>query len=271
MSLPVRPNVLDHLVFLCADLNAVAANFTAAGFTVQNGGTHADGRTENMLLVLRDGVYIELIAFVDSSKKHSHFWADKLPGWIDWACLGVKRGETGIEEFYDEPIDGGRLLADGTRIQWSVSFPHKHYPRGSIPFYCGDKTPRKLRVPDSLEHTNGVQGVKALTLLCNDTALQASVFLYSSILRQLPQVQSEKHAIFQLESPLHKSIELLLRTPQNSDEEKKVMVNNGDIIHQVELYGDAVIIYLSIADETTQVDLSAKPHVSSVFILSNDL
>lgn len=187
-------------------------------------------------------MYIELIAFVDSSNKATHFWGDKQPGWIDWACLGVKRNETGIEEFYDEPVDGGRVLPDGTHIEWTVSFPHRHYPRGSIPFYCGDKTSRELRVPAWSEHTNGVNGVKGLTLLCNETALQASVLLYSSILRQAPKEQSEKDAVFVLESPSQTSVELRLRTPQTNDEEERVLANNGDAVYQVELYGCAAKI-----------------------------
>lgn len=40
------------------------------------GGKHADGKTENKLILFRDGTYLELIAFVndDPEKRKGHWW-----------------------------------------------------------------------------------------------------------------------------------------------------------------------------------------------------
>ncbi|TIC22607.1 hypothetical protein E3Q12_02574 [Wallemia mellicola] len=220
-------NILDHL-----------SEFVEAGFTVIDGGKHADGITENALIVLSDGVYIELIAYIHGVTKSDHFWGDKKPGWIDYACLGVKEQETGIEEFYEKPIHGGRTLSDGRKAQWVVSFPIKRYPRGSVPFYCQDKTPREIRVPSNKsEHSNNVKRVKSLILLCNETALKASVLLYNSILQQLPHHQSEQKVVYKLKSPANSQIELILRTPVSPEEEAHVFANHGDCIQSIEVEG----------------------------------
>ena len=44
--------VLDHVVILVAELEAAIANYSALGFAVQRGGTHADGATHNALVGL---------------------------------------------------------------------------------------------------------------------------------------------------------------------------------------------------------------------------
>jgi hypothetical protein len=55
---------LDHLVIRVEDLEQTITDFDSLGFTVQRGGTHADGSTHNALIGLADGSYFELIAFL---------------------------------------------------------------------------------------------------------------------------------------------------------------------------------------------------------------
>lgn len=89
-------------------------------------------------------------------RRDGHPWAVKPPGWIDYAFLGNgshtrrisdiinKRAEedaSGVE-YYGE-LDGGRERPDGQILKWLISFPKT---RGTLPFFCGDVTPRKLRV-----------------------------------------------------------------------------------------------------------------------------
>lgn len=38
---------------------------------------------------------------------------------------------------------GGRTRQDGVRLEWLISAPHGQDP---LPFFCGDITPRNLRV-----------------------------------------------------------------------------------------------------------------------------
>lgn len=136
------------------------------------GGEHADGLTSNALVVLSDGVYLELIAFThdvayyasdsapDSAallqKRKDHWWARKSPGWIDWANLGYDQDLAdhinsrakidGVEVSYQQPIEGGRTKPDGDVLRWRVTFPALELGRGGVPFFCEDLTPRERRV-----------------------------------------------------------------------------------------------------------------------------
>ncbi|KAK7464143.1 hypothetical protein VKT23_006308 [Stygiomarasmius scandens] len=64
--------------------------------SVLPGGQHADGLTENALIILADGIYLELISFIhppefygppqspERQRRDNHWWAHKTPGWIDF-------------------------------------------------------------------------------------------------------------------------------------------------------------------------------------------
>jgi hypothetical protein len=148
------------------------------------GGTHESGFTENCLVVchnppptaaykfvyqiFQDGVYLELISFTHSP---SHYppssperreredipWASKLPGWVDFAFLGDsttsiskiindRAREDGSEVHYLPEINGGRETPDGKVLKWLISAPDTGLETGSVPFFCGDLTPRAWRV-----------------------------------------------------------------------------------------------------------------------------
>lgn len=111
MSCPAP--ALDHLIHLhpsVSSLESSIALYSSLGFLVTRGGNHADLLTTNALIVLPDGVYIELIAFLDyespgldragetreqwQARREQHWWSAKQDGWIDW-CLagGVEDGQ----------------------------------------------------------------------------------------------------------------------------------------------------------------------------------
>ena len=169
------PATLDHIIILLPSLTNLPQSLTT-NFTITPGGTHGDGLTANVLIPLRSGTYLELIAFTaaaprGSAARASHWWGDMPEGSIvDW-CLGgfppplpaaaaaPKAGHAGIDEAAGEEEDeevpvayaasqrGGRLRPDGVRVEWSVTFPVPALRRGSVPFWCADLTPRALRVP----------------------------------------------------------------------------------------------------------------------------
>ena len=116
-----------------------------------------------------DGVYLELISFTHPVshyppgsparvKRDSNPWASRSPGWIDFAFLGNgsrsesiahvinQRGrEEGSGVRYEAEQDGGRTRPDGKVLKWLISAPQVE-KRGVLPFFCGDVTPRSLRV-----------------------------------------------------------------------------------------------------------------------------
>jgi catechol 2,3-dioxygenase-like lactoylglutathione lyase family enzyme len=179
------PLSLDHLVILVRDLEQAIAHFDSLGFTVQQGGTHADGATHNALIGFADGSYFELIAFLKDAPQHRWWdtWQRHGEGWVDFALLpesvaatfGAAR-ERGLH--YAGPIDGGRVRPDGARLEWQIGTA----PARDLPFLCADITPRDLRVaPGEVRtHRNGVNGVSGVTIAVRD--LQASVARYQALL-----------------------------------------------------------------------------------------
>ncbi len=176
---------LDHIVILVEELEAAIAHYSALGFTVQRGGTHADGATHNALVGFADGSYLEIIAFLRPAPEH-RWWryaAKGHQGFVDFALLPHDTGEVvraaqarGLA--YQGPIEGGRVRLDGQRLVWQTGTP----PTVELPFLCGDVTPRALRVVegDVRVHANGVTGVASLSVVVQD--LDASVARYAALL-----------------------------------------------------------------------------------------
>lgn len=104
-----EPPELDHIVHLVSPgkLEEAIQQYSQLGFGVERGGVHADGLTQNALIVLTDGVYIELIEFLEKplkehgkgeetlqewkQRKSKHWWWDRKVGWIDWCLRGGKQ------------------------------------------------------------------------------------------------------------------------------------------------------------------------------------
>ena len=181
------PLTLDHLVILVPELDTAITDYRTLGFTVQPGGTHADGVTHNALVVFADGSYLELIAFL---RPHpGHRWGGPAArghrGYVDFALLpdsvaAVVADAAGRGLAYQGPLDGGRLRPDGERLAWQIGTP----PTPELPFLCGDTTARTLRVPEGAvrQHPNGVTGVACVTVAVAD--LETSLARYSALLGQ---------------------------------------------------------------------------------------
>jgi Glyoxalase-like domain len=183
--------LLDHIVILVSHqvLNDLP-DWLTRELTILTGGEHADGLTENKLVIFEDGSYIELIAFVDGvdpERRQENPWGRKLEGTIiDWAHTlsdvsafssvqeRVRRAKVGV--IYSDPIPGGRVRPDGTELKWAVAAPKadgsstspKSVERGEMPFWCLDRTPRRLRVPhevtSNIIHPCGAIGVASITV-----------------------------------------------------------------------------------------------------------
>lgn len=179
-----RPSVKESL--------ALAKQY---GFVAHGGGSHADGVTENVLISLADGVYLELISFVEpppnEQARKSHWWNDKNDGLIDWACAGQDQEkhlqQMGGEEAYNPPKEGGRMTKEGKEIKWRVTFPATE-PRGRLPFMCDDLTPREWRVPEPQQHANGAIAIKSITLLSKPTRMSR---LYNPLVTVLGRMSEE--------------------------------------------------------------------------------
>lgn len=167
----------DHAIIAVQDLQRAKEDYTDMGFTVLDGGEHADGATHNALICFEDGTYLELLALTgrpsNSPKVASYAdWLAKGGGLIGYALLsddleadvkalranGIKVGDIQT---------GGRMTMDGVELKWkSASLD------GTIsPFFIEDVTPRENRVPndvDAITHPNQISGVVEVGLLVGD-------------------------------------------------------------------------------------------------------
>lgn len=192
--------ILDHVVILVP--SQVLENlplWLVNHLAVLPGGQHADGLTKNKLIIFEDGVYIELIAFVDGidpERRNGHRWGRRSEGQIvDWAFTLVPEGPGDPEEqfpaiqgrvrdahagfTYSDLVPGGRTTPDGIELRWAVSAPQsanndetEYEPTldgGELPFWCLDRTPRRLRVPfhspENVQHPCGAVGLGAVEIL----------------------------------------------------------------------------------------------------------
>lgn len=182
---------IDHIVIRVRDLEQTIADYVELGFTVQRGGTHADGATHNALIGFQDGSYFELIAFLRDAPEHRWWDADNRTGdgLVDFALLPESvtavvdaARQRGLS--YEGPIAGGRLRPDGERLEWQLGRP----ATPDLPFLCGDVTPRHLRVAEGEVrlHRNGVRGISGLNIAVRD--FDTSVSRYRALLGEALQV-----------------------------------------------------------------------------------
>lgn len=169
---------IDHIVVLVDDLAAASADWTRAGFTVTQGGTHAAGLTHNALVAFADGSYFELIAFFNPERQQEHRWWPRVAdgeGLIDYALLSddlandasAARGH-GLA--LAGPEEGGRQRPDGQRIEWKSMMLGRGIGEPTLPFVIEDVTPRALRVPggEATRHARGVTGIAGLILVTDN-------------------------------------------------------------------------------------------------------
>ncbi|KAF9459107.1 glyoxalase-like domain-containing protein [Collybia nuda] len=251
-------NRLDHIVHLAppASVQETSELFRELGFTVLTGGTHEDGLTANALVVFPTGSYFELISFTEPisayppgsperKKRDNHRWAKNQPGWVDYGFLGngsqterisdiintraAKNGYT--NPLYDPEFHGGRKNPDGETLEWLITSANTK--SGSeywkmLPFFCGDITPRRLRVPmdppSNTQHQNAAVGLAHIRLL----ALRDSV---PAVSRQLTYVVgNEPNLVGSSLGPTYSwdidtgddalPCRLILGRPENNEEEE---------------------------------------------------
>lgn len=170
---------LDHVVIAVADLDAAVSDYRALGFTVYPGGVHHGGVSHNALVIFADGSYFELIAYRQAAPD-VRWWqvlSKAGEGFVDFALL-PQNAERDAEAARSRGLDlvgptaGGRLRLDGERLNWQIVRPKTT----DLPFWCGDVTPRNLRVPEGAmrNHANGVSGVASLQIAVSDVATTAA-------------------------------------------------------------------------------------------------
>jgi hypothetical protein len=130
-----------------------------------------------------DGTYLELISFTHPEShypssspshdaRHNHPWANKPNGWLAYAFLGAPHAlprlsavlntrleAAGSDTRYEPEVPGGRMRPDSVEVKWEITTPTRWEEKkgtSRLPFFCGDVTPRELRVraPVSVSNVN---------------------------------------------------------------------------------------------------------------------
>ncbi len=196
---------IDHVVIRVNDVAQASADYEALGFTVVQGGEHADGLSHNALIAFEDGSYLELIAFKgEVPESHLFYRSDAKEGLVTYAVLPSNitadieaARRRGLE--IEGPIPGGRVRPDGQRLEWQLGIPHTH----DLPFLCADVTPRELRVPvgEARRHRNGIIGIGGINVAVPH--LTRSVQRYRALLGSEPSPPPEptppgRYALFRV-------------------------------------------------------------------------
>ncbi|KAK2593078.1 hypothetical protein QQS21_009208 [Conoideocrella luteorostrata] len=206
MAAEIQPQpLIDHLVVLVSHATLLKLpDQLQDSFVVAPGGTHTGGATLNKLILFQDGFYVELIAFaetVDPEKRKNHRWgrleenqiidfAYSLTDERDFKAVQQRVEQAGTPIRYSDPIAGGRTTDDGTVLKWAVAEAldesrHELHP-GKLPFWCLDRTPRKLRVPfqsdpEKTQHPSGASGISSLSITVDSRELGALSQVYDAI------------------------------------------------------------------------------------------
>ena len=160
------PSQVDHLVFVCADLESGMDQIEhLLGVRPVMGGRHAAWGTHNALVGLGNRQYLEIIApdpeatvagsacpesfSLSRGEAHLKTWAAALSG-LDDACrrtaaIGVPLGAVS---------QGRRVCPDGTELHWELSDPACLVCEGVVPFlidwgaspHPGDQVPASCRL-----------------------------------------------------------------------------------------------------------------------------
>lgn len=178
---------IDHIVIHVGDLQSAIQNYQNAGFTVNYGGQHGDGITENALIIFGDGTYIELIAVVDGKNQDDAGFKQLLKesgeGYTGFALQSTdieadlaSMRERGVD--VGDIIRGERLRADGEKLEWKMA----KLDNAMSPFVIEDISERDLRVPlttENVTHANGATGIHEL--LIHVSGFQDAIDQYGSI------------------------------------------------------------------------------------------
>jgi hypothetical protein len=147
---------VDHVTVAGRDLQAMRAEFAAAGIRTEYGGKHTNGLTEMALASFADGSYLELIAAQDpKAGAAKHYWGkfiDENAGPCAWAIFAndldgmAKRLGARVTE-------SGRARPDGVMLQWRSASIGPEAQGTFLPFMIHDVTERALRAEPSGQPT----------------------------------------------------------------------------------------------------------------------
>ena len=168
----------DHFIVLVNDLNAAIEAYRKLGFDARAGGEHPAFGSQNALVALADGAYLELVAFKDAALAAKTFWGagvaklragEGFGGYVlasnDLASDASQLKQRALN--IGEPSAGSRVRLDGQRVAWHIAL-FDNSTVGVLPFLIQDDTPRALRIEPACEGIGSRARVKEVIVAVKD-------------------------------------------------------------------------------------------------------
>jgi len=119
-----QDGALDHLIVHVPDLKRGIARFVAdTGIVAVRGGQHPGRGTENALVSLGPGRYLELLAPIEKREGNAHDSTLRLGGWAvrsdDLAMLIQRVSAAGLSMSAPQP--GSRRMPTGALLEWRTA------------------------------------------------------------------------------------------------------------------------------------------------------
>lgn len=129
LSLSTVDLSLDHLILGIGDLERGIRDFERlTGVRPVFGGAHPGRGTQNALVALEDGAYLEILAPVRPAGEEPEGWLADLAALDDFTPVGWALGTRDIDELRErlqaggvettEIAPGSRVREDGSRLEW---------------------------------------------------------------------------------------------------------------------------------------------------------
>lgn len=161
---------IDHALFAWPDHDEILAACDAVNLAPTFGGVHDGGETQNSLVALPDGSYLELMTPTTPGTEPDR-WAGIVDHWRGpehW-CIRADVRELLTNSIaagapVDGPHQGSRDRPDGTHVEWVTGSYGPPAVRGVLPFAIMDRTPRAFRIPDAAVTDAPLTGIAEVLL-----------------------------------------------------------------------------------------------------------
>ena len=233
---------VDHATYCASDLAIAQSKFRDLGLPPRYGGTHSSV-THMALIGFRDGSYLELVApqepqrAIPPEQKWRELMLDDA-GPCAWTvkvpevAAEVKR-LTALNLTVAGPSPGSRKKPDGKVLLWETGFVRPGDPGSMLPFFIGDKTPRRWRtVPSNDLLDSGLFGISKVVIAVKD--LEHSVAQFRQVYC-LPAPEMYKDEAILARTASFEGAPVVLATPLEA---------TGWLSERVAKYGDRPAAFL---------------------------
>lgn len=183
---------VDHILIAVENLDKSMEVFRRLGFQVLCGGEHPQAGTQNALIPLADGSYLELVGVTNPSLARQLAFSRQILDTLDrtnrFAGFALETNDYShdVQAIRDRGLaiskaaPGERLKPDGERVSWWTAHPEDQ----RLPFLIQDLTSRVLRVPPPSEGIGGFTRTGRVEV--GAAALQPMITAYAQLLGGRP-------------------------------------------------------------------------------------